>query len=131
MRTIRIMDNLERQLSRAGLSVTRTDRESISIVNGANLLKVSYELFGFSSPKGGVDGKQHPFLGMHGVQPGSLVLTSSMHVAGSVADVIDSDVAAKVLVILASFGNDIILRNDDASFELKLFPNVDHPGMGV
>jgi len=131
MRIMQLMDNLERQFSRAGLTVSRTGRESLSVANGANGLSISYRLFDYSSPKGGVDGKQHPFLGMFGTQPGDVVLKSSVSVEDSILDVIDSAVAAQVLVVLASLGNDICLENSDASFSLVVRPNLDHPGMGV
>jgi hypothetical protein len=79
---------------------------------------------------GGVDSSASPFLGIGTTNPGKLKLKSSSTAADTIADVLDSVVAAKVLHMLGGFSNNVLLENSDATFTAELRGDVDNLGMG-
>ena len=125
-----IMAKVARNCAQLGLTVNSNTGLAVVIENGSNDLTVSYVAASIQAPMGGVDGSASPFLGLGVVAPGQLKLKSSSTAADSIADVLDTVVAAKVLQVLASFGNDIVLENSDATFAATLRGNPDMLGMG-
>lgn len=125
-----IMNKVARNAQILGLTVVSQSASSVVISNGSNNLTVGYVAASIQSPMGGVDPTVSPYLGIGIANPGQLSLTSSIHTAGSMADIIDSAVAAQVLAMLAWFANDIVLSNDNASFTARLRGDSDLIGMG-
>ena len=125
-----IMAKVARNCAQLGLTVNSNSGQAVVIENGSNDLTVSYVAASILAPMGGVDSSASPFLGLGVVNPGSLKLKSSSTAADSIADVLDSVVAAQVLKVLAGFGNDIVLENSDATFSATLRGNPDLVGMG-
>lgn len=125
-----IMAKIARNATQLGLTVNSNTGSAVVIENGSNDLTVSYVAPTITSPMGGVDPSVSPFLGIGVVQPGVLKVTSAISTAGTIADVLDSAVAAKVLHMLGGFANDILLSNNNASFTLSLRGDVDNLGLG-
>ena len=126
-----ILHKMARNAAMLGLTVNSESQSAVVIENGSNDLTISYVQPVFSpAVVGGVDDSASPFLGIGAGNPGKLQITSSIHAAGSIADVIDSVVAAKVLAMLASLANNIVLQNSDASFSAEIRGNSDLIGMG-
>lgn len=126
-----IMAKIERNARQLGLTVNSNTGAAVVIENGSNDLTVSYVAASIDLPMGGVSPAVSPFLGVGVVNPGTLKLKSSSTAADAITDVLDSVVAAKVLQILAGFGNDILLENSDATFSATLRGNPDLLGMGM
>lgn len=125
-----IMAKIARNATQLGLTVNSNTGSAVVIENGSNDLTVSYVAPTITSPMGGIDPSVSPFLGVGVVNPGVLKVTSAIHTAGTIADVLDSAVAAKVLHMLGGFSNDKLLSNDDGSFTLSLRGDVDNLGLG-
>jgi len=125
-----LMAKIERNARQLGLTVLSNSGSAVVIDNGSNDLTVSYVAPTITAPMGGVDPANSPYLGVGVVQPGSLKLKSSSTAADTIADVLDSVVAAKVLHMLGGFANDVVLENSDATFTATLRGDVDLLGMG-
>lgn len=125
-----IMAKIERNARLLGLTIVSSSGSSVVIDNGSNDLTVSYVAATILSPMGGVDGATSPFLGLGVVAPGQLKMKSASTAADTIADVMDSLVAAKVLTILSQFANDIVLENSDATYTATLRGSVDALGLG-
>lgn len=124
-----LLDKLARQFKFMGLTYSQ-GQSSILVENGANDLTVSLVDFEGISPMIGIDGSVSPYLGIGIAAPNTLKIKSASTVADSIADVIDSVVAAKVLCVLAGFANDIILENVDATFSARIPGLADQNGLG-
>jgi hypothetical protein len=125
-----IMAKVARNCTQLGLTVLSNSGAAVVIDNGSNDLTVSYVAASIDLPMGGVSPASSPFLGIGVVAPGQLKLKSSSTAADTIADVLDSVTAAKVLQVLAGFCNDIVLENSDATFTATLRGNPDLLGMG-
>lgn len=108
-----IIGKLARNAHMLGLTVLSQDHDKFVVDNGSNDLTVSYEEASFSpSVVGGVDDMTNPFLGAGTLAPGKIKIKSvNASTIPSITDVIDSSVAAQLLVICSSMGNDVILEN--------------------
>lgn len=125
-----IMAKVARNATQLGLTVLSNSGQAVVIDNGSNDLTVSYVPASILAPMGGVDNSASPFLGLGTVNPGSLKLKSSSTATDTIADVLDSVVAATVLKMLGGFANDVVLENSDATFTATLRGDVDLLGMG-
>lgn len=105
-----IMNKVARNAQVMGLTVASQTASTVVIQDSSATLTVGYALAAIQYPMGGVDPTVSPYLGIGIANPGQLTLTSS-NSGGTVADVIDSAVAAQVLAMLAWFDNDIILAD--------------------
>jgi hypothetical protein len=124
------MAKIARNATQLGLTVNSNSGQAVVIENGSNDLTVSYVAPSIQAPMGGVDPSVSPFLGVGTVNPGQLKLKSSISTADTIADVIDSAVAAKVLHMLGGFANDVVLENSDAAFAMTIRGHADLLGMG-
>jgi hypothetical protein len=125
-----IMAKVARNCEQRGLTVVSNSGAAVVIDNGSNDLTVSYVAASIDLPMGGVSPASSPFLGVGVVNPGQLKLKSSSTAADSIADVLDSVAAAKVLAVLVGMGNDILLENSDATFSALIRGHADLLGMG-
>lgn len=126
-----ILAKIARDAAMLGLTVNSQTATAVVIENGSNDLTVSY-VAGSTSPAmmGGVDSSSAPFLGIGHGGPGKIKITSAIHTAGTIADVLDSITAAKLLAKCAGFANNILLSNDDASWTGEIRGHADLIGMG-
>ena len=126
-----ILAKLARNARQIGLTVVSESQTAVVIDNGSNDLTLSYVDASFSpAVVGGVDGSASPYLGIGVGNPGKVKIKSAINTAGTIADVTDSLIAAKVLALCASLANDITLENSDASFSDDVRGTVDLLGMG-
>lgn len=125
-----IMAKIERNARMLGLTVNSNTGSAVVIENGSNDLTISYVAPTITAPMGGVDPAVSPFLGVGVVQPGVLKVKSAITTNDSILDVIDSDVAAKVLHMLGGFANDKLLENSDAAWSLTIRGHGDLLGVG-
>jgi hypothetical protein len=126
-----ILQKLARNAKMVGLTVNSESQTAVVIENGSNDLTIGYVDASFSpSVVGGVDGSVSPFLGIGVSNPGKIRIKSAVNAAGTIADVLDSSVAAQLLALCASMANDIRLENSDASFAADLRGHSDLLGMG-
>ena len=125
-----IMAKIERNARLLGLTVLSNTGSTVVIDNGSNDFTVSYVAASILAPMGGVDGSASPFLGLGVVAPGQIKMKSSSTTADTIADVMDSLVAAKVLHMLGWMANDIVLENSDATFTATLRGHSDVLGAG-
>ena len=125
-----VLAKISREAQLMGLTVNSQSASAVVIENGSNDLTVSYDSASIQSPMGGVDPSVSPFLGMGIANPGKIKIKSAVNSAGSVADVLDSMVAAKLLAICSGFANNMILENSDASFRDEIRGHGDLVGMG-
>lgn len=126
-----ILAKISREAKLMGLTVNSESASSVVIENGSNDLTVSYVAASIQSPMGGVDPSVSPFLGVGIAAPGAIKMKSAINTAGTIADVTDSLVSAKLLAICAGFANDIVLENSDASFSGRIRGHGDLVGMGA
>lgn len=126
-----ILAKISREAKLMGLTVNSESASSVVIENGSNDLTVSYVAASIQSPMGGVDPSVSPFLGVGVAAPGAIKMKSAINTAGTIADVTDSLVSAKLLAICAGFANDIVLENSDASFSGRIRGHGDLVGMGA
>jgi hypothetical protein len=126
-----ILQKLARNAKMLGLTVNSQSQTAVVIENGSNDLTIEYVSASFSpAVVGGVDSSVSPFLGIGVGNPGKIRIKSAANAAGTIADVLDSVVAAKVLAMCASMANDIALENSDASFSAVVRGHSDLIGMG-
>jgi hypothetical protein len=125
-----ILAKISREAKLMGLTVNSESASAIVIENGSNDLTVSYVAASIQSPMGGVDPSVSPFLGVGIAAPGAIKMKSAVSAAGTIADVTDTLVSAKLLAICAGFANDIVLENSDASFSGRIRGHGDLVGMG-
>lgn len=125
-----ILNKVARNCTQRGLTVNSNSGAAVVIENGSNDLTVSYVAASIDLPMGGVSPASSPFLGVGVVNPGQLKLKSSSSAANTIADVLDTLIAAKVLAVLAGMGNDLLLENLDATFSGTLRGHADLLGMG-
>lgn len=128
--SVQILAKVARDAAQLGLTVNSQSATAIVIENGSNDLTVSYVAASIASPQGGVDPSVSPYLGIGIGNPGKLKVKSAISTAGTIADVLDTLVAAKVLALLAGFANDIVLENSTASFSGEIRGHADLIGMG-
>ncbi len=79
---------------------------------------------------GGIDASASPFLGAGLLAPGLLTMTSAINTAGTIADVIDSAIAAQALQLISGYANDIRLSNSTGTFVAVLRGTVGLVNMG-
>lgn len=110
-----ILQKLARNAKMLGLQVNSQSQTAVVIENGSNDLTISYVNASFSpAVVGGVDGTVTPYLGIGVGNPGRVAISGAN--ATTVASLIDSLVAAKVLAMCAALANDIqLLDNAQAS----------------
>jgi hypothetical protein len=126
-----ILFKLARNAKMLGLTVNSQTHAAVVIENGSNDLTISYVDASFSpAVVGGVDPANSPYLGIGVGNPGKILIKSAISTADSMADVIDSTVAAKVLAMCAALANDIRLENSDAAFSAEIRGHSDLLGMG-
>jgi hypothetical protein len=126
---VQILNKLARNLSILGIAYSWSGGNLV-VTNGSNALTVSYDAAVIGAPMGGVLPNVSPYLGIGIANPGQLQITSAIHTAGTIADVIDGQTAAQLLQMISAFGNDIILQNSTASYSVRLRGNTDLIGMG-
>ncbi len=105
-----ILDKLARNLDQLSIGESRGANSSVIVSNGGNNLTISYVPAQIQAPMGGVDDTISPFLGIGTTNPGQLLIKSTT-VGGVIGDVIDGQVAAQVLAMVAGMANDIILQD--------------------
>ena len=125
-----ILAKIARNAEQIGLTVNSASDSAVVIENGSNDLTVSYVAASAQSPMGGVDGSVSPFLGIGIAKPGKIKIKSSSTAADNMSDILDSAIAAKVLMLAAGFANNILLENSDATFSAELPGHPDLIGMG-
>lgn len=125
-----ILAKIARDAAQLGLTVNSQSQSAVVIENGSNDLTVSYVSASIQAPMGGVDPSVSPYLGVGVANPGKIKVKSAVNTAGTIADVTDSLVAAKVLALCAGFANNILLENSDASFSGEIRGHADLIGMG-
>lgn len=126
-----ILHKLARNAKMLGMTVNSESNTAVVIENGSNDLTISYVDAVFSpSVVGGVDSTVSPYLGIGVGNPGKILIKSAISTADTMADVIDSTVAAKVLAMCAALANDIRLENSDAAFSADIRGHSDLLGMG-
>jgi hypothetical protein len=125
-----ILAKLARNAAQLGLTVNSQSATQVVIENGSNDLTLSYVDASIASPQGGVDPSVSPYLGIGVGNPGKVKIKSAVNAATSMADIIDSEVAAKVLAMCAALANNIVLENSDASFSAEVRGHADLIGLG-
>src|SRR5688500_17344977 len=125
-----ILANIARNAKQLGLTVNSETSSAVVIDNGSNDLAISLVEASILSPMGGVDPTTSPFLGIGVANPSTIKLKSAISTADTIADVIDSAVAAKVLKMLGGFANDVLLENSDAAYSLEMRGHGDLIGVG-
>jgi len=125
-----ILAKIARDAAMLGLTVNSQTASAVVIENGSNDLTVSYLAASIQAPMGGVDPAVSPYLGIGIANPGKIQIKSASTATDTIADVIDSLVAAKVLALCAGFANDIHLENSDATFSGDIRGHADLIGMG-
>jgi hypothetical protein len=125
-----ILDKLARNLDQLNIGESRGANNSVIVSNGSNNLTISYVPASIQAPMGGVDDTISPFLGIGTNNPGQLLIKSSISTSSNVSDVIDGQVAAQVLAMVAGMANDIILQNSSALQVAYIRGTVDLLSMG-
>ena len=125
-----ILDKLARNLDQLAIVETRGVNNSVIVSNGSNNLTISYVPAQIQAPMGGVDDTISPFLGIGTANPGQILIKSAINTSGNVTDVIDGQIAAQVLCMVAGMANDIILQNSAAVQVAYIRGTVDLLGMG-
>lgn len=109
-----ILHKLARNAKMLGLTVNSESQTAVVIENGSNDLTISYADASFSpAVVGGVDSSVSPYLGIGVGNPGRIAISGAG--ATTVATLLDSVVAAKVLAMCAALANDIELRQSNAA----------------
>lgn len=107
-----ILQKLARNAKMLGLTVNSQSQTAVVIENGSNDLTISYVDAVFSpAVVGGVDSSISPYLGIGVGNPGKIKISGAT-TTDTVAAVIDTAVAAKVLCMCAAMANDIQLASD-------------------
>jgi hypothetical protein len=128
--SVSILAKIARNAEQIGLTVVSQTASEVVIDNASNDLHISYVAASIASPQGGVDPSVSPFLGIGIGNPGQIKMKSSSTANDNMTDIVDSQIAAQVLALLAGFANDLVLENSDASFSVRLRGTVDMLGMG-
>ena len=124
-----ILHKLARNAKMLGLTVNTESQTAVVIENGSNDLTISYADAVFSpAVVGGVDSSVSPYLGIGVGNPGRIVISGAG--ATTVATLLDSVVAAKVLAMCAAMANDIELRQSNAAVLGVIRGHSDLIGMG-
>lgn len=110
-----ILQKMARNAKMLGLTVNSESQTAVVIENGSNDLTISYVDASFSpAVVGGVSDSVSPYLGIGVGNPGKVAISGAN--ATTIATLIDSLVAAKVLAMCAALANDIqLLDNAQAS----------------
>ena len=127
--SVQILAKLARNAAQVGLVVVSQSQSAVVISNGSNNLTLSYVPASIMSPQGGVDPSVSPYLGIGIGNPGKIQI-SGLGSANSLADVIDSLVAAKVLCLCAAMANNILLASSGSAFTGEIRGHEDLIGMG-
>lgn len=107
-----ILQKLARNAKMLGMTVNSESQTAVVIENGSNDLTISYANASFSpAVVGGVDSSVSPYLGIGVGNPGRIAISGAT--ATTVATLLDSVVAAKVLAMCAAMANDIELRQSN------------------
>lgn len=107
-----ILQKLARNAKMLGMTVNSESQTAVVIENGSNDLTISYVNASFSpAVVGGVDSTVSPYLGIGVGNPGRVAISGAS--ATTVATLVDSLVAAKVLAMCAALANDIELRQSN------------------
>ena len=125
-----VLAKIARDAEMLGLTIASRTSTTVVIDNASNDLTVSYVDASISSPMGGVDPTSSPFLGLGVGNPGKIKIKSAISTNDTIADVLDSLTAAKVLALCAGFANNIVLENSDAAFTGEIRGHADLVGMG-
>ena len=125
-----LLDKIARNCRQLGLTVNSHSGTAVVVENGSNDLTVSLVDASILAPMGGVSGAVSPFLGIGVAAPATIKVKSASTAADTIADVLDSAVAAKLLKMLGGFANDVLLENSDATFSLTLRGHPDFVGLG-
>ena len=126
-----ILQKLARNAKMVGLTVTSESQSAVVIENGSNALTISYADAQLNpAVVGGVDSSVSPYLGIGVGNPGKIKIKSAVNAAGDMTDILDSEVAAKVLALCAAMANDLRLENSDASASADIRGHSDLLGMG-
>lgn len=125
-----ILAKIARNCRQLGLTVNSETSTAVVVENGSNDLTISLVDADILKPMGGVDSAVSPFLGIGIAAPSKIKLKSAITTADSIADIVDSVVAAKVLKMLGAFANDLVLENSDAAFTTELRGHPDLIGVG-
>lgn len=125
-----VLAKIARDAAQLGLTVNSQTASAVVIENGSNDLTVSYVDASIQAPMGGIDNTASPYLGIGTGNPGKIKIKSASTAADTIADVLDSLVAAKVLALCAGFANNIVLENSDATFSGEIRGHADLIGMG-
>ena len=120
-----ILAKIARDAAMLGLTVNSQTASAVVIENGSNDLTISYVAASIQAPMGGVDPSVSPYLGIGVANPGKIQIKSASTATDTIADVLDSLVAAKVLALCAGFANDIRLENSDATFSGEIRGHAD------
>jgi hypothetical protein len=128
--SVQVLAKIARDAAQIGLTVNSQTNTAVVINNGSNDLTVSYVDASIDAPMGGVSSSSSPYLGIGTGNPGKIKITSAIHTAGTIADVLDSITAAKVFALCAGFANTITLSNDDASYTGDVAGHPDLIGLG-
>lgn len=103
-----ILHKLARNAKMLGMTVNSESHTAVVIENGSNDLTIAYVDASFSPAQvGGVDGTVSPYLGLGVGNPGKISISGAN--ATTVATLIDTLIAAKVLAMCAALANDIQL----------------------
>ena len=105
--------------------------DTVVVSNGASNIVVSYVDAAIAGPVGGVDGNSNPFLGMGVSYPGQIKIASSDVAAATVADVLNSAIAAQVLAVSAGFANDMLVVDGSDETIAYLRGHADRRGLGM
>ena len=128
--SVQILAKIARNAAQLGLQVNSQSATAVVIENGSNDLTVSYVDASIASPMGGVDPAVSPFLGIGVGNPGKIKIKSASTANDNITDVVDSIVAARLLALCASFANNILLENLDATFSGEIRGHADLIGLG-
>ena len=130
------LDKIKRNLDQLGISATR-GASDITVENGSNDLVITYVDADIQSPMGGVDDSSNPFLGIGVANPGKLQIEGAginSASAAAVSDLIDTEIAAQVLLVVSGSANNVLLAQANAGagadLDVELRGHADLLGMG-
>lgn len=107
-----ILHKLARNAKMLGMTVNSESQTAVVIENGSNDLTISYVNASFNpAVVGGVDSSVSPYLGIGVGNPGQVAISGAN--ATTVASLIDTLIAAKVLAMCAALANDIQLQDQN------------------
>ena len=130
MAQLKILDKIERNCKQLGLTIVSRTATAVVVDNASNDFTISLVDASILAPMGGVDPAVSPYLGIGVAAPCLIKMKSAISTNDTIADVLDSVIAAQVLRLLCGFANDIVLENSDISFTTTLRGHVDVIGLG-